>query len=140
MNRVLGLDFGEKRVGVAYSDLSKTFAQTGKFLDRQSNGFFDQIEKLINDLEIAKIIVGNPKTLKGKDSQSTINVRKFVRELKARFSIPVKTWDERLSTVSAENILNQMNVKGSAKRREKIDSLSAQIFLQNYLDYINRRK
>jgi len=134
MARYLGIDFGEKRIGLAVSDPTLTIAQPYKTLIFVSlKNLILDIKKLIQDLEIEKVILGLPLTMKGTDSQKTQVVRDFGSKLMENLDIPVIFFDERLSSVQAHSVLRQLGKKPS-KNRPQVDQLAAQHILQAYLD------
>lgn len=133
MAKILGIDYGEVRVGIAISDVTETIASPKEHIDRRKADLFDAISRLIKENNIEKIVVGLPLNLKGRYSHKTTEVKEFIDDLSEYIDIPVEKWDERFSTVSAERTLREANIKGK-KRRKYVDSLSAQIILQNYLD------
>jgi putative Holliday junction resolvase len=132
MSRILGIDHGEAKIGLAVSDKTQTIANSFKYL-KNDNNLFDELEKIVNEKEISEIVIGLPLMLSGEDSIQTQKVREFKEELEQALNIKTEFIDERLSTSYAEKILISGNVRRK-KRKEKIDSLSAQILLQNYLD------
>ncbi len=135
MSRVLGIDYGEVRIGIALSDTTQTIANAKPYIDRKKKHPIEEIKNIIHNNNIGLLIIGLPLNLKGKYSDKTREVKEFSKKLKKEISIPIKLWDERFSTVSAEMVLRDSNIK-SKKQRDKIDSLAAQIILQNYLDSI----
>lgn len=132
MARILCLDYGEVRIGIAISDPSGIIASPHPFIKNDKNTIY-AIQKMINDKDIGCLVIGLPLNLKGEYSKKTEEVKAFSEEIKENISIPVELWDERFSTVSAERILREANIKNK-KQRQFVDSLSAQIILQNYLD------
>lgn len=136
MTRYLGIDFGTKRIGIAISDESKTLARVLLTLQAENT-----LEKTCNKLlkEIASynvdhIIVGLPLHLDGNAAPFTKEVEKFCALLQSKISAKIVLWDERLTTVQAERSLKEANL--SRKKRTKIiDSITAVILLQSYLDY-----
>ena len=132
--RVLGLDVGDRRIGMAVSDpLGMTAQFVGTLVRSQTPADFDEILKTAEEYEVASIVVGLPKKLNGSYSPQTIKVEDFLNTLKKKTDIPVQSWDERLTTTSAEASLLEANVRRRA-RRKVIDSVAAQIMLQHYLD------
>ncbi len=123
--RILGIDYGSKRVGLAVSDETHTIARELTILSPKD--FWDQIEELIKKEEISRIIIGLPLNMSGEQTETTRNVQEFADKLEAQLNLPVEYMDERLSSVMAEHL------PGGKKN---IDSLAAQIILQNYLDKI----
>ena len=141
--RILCIDFGSKKIGLALSDKLGLIAQYYKtiFLNKKENykKISDYILDIIINKEIEKIIIGLPKNMNGSEGKSADTVRLFVNNLKKNINIPILFEDERLSTVSAEKILLYANLS-RRKRKRKIDSLSATFILQKYLDRINKLK
>ncbi len=134
MARYLGIDFGQKRVGIAISDPTLTIAQphsTIKYFSLKK--LVIEIINLTKTYDINKIIVGLPLNLKGKDSIKTEEVRQFANLIKSHTDIPVMLFDERLTTVEVQKLLIQFGKKPS-KSRNIIDQLAAQRILQTYID------
>ena len=134
--RIVGLDFGEKRIGVAISDPLKITAQ-GIGVIAKSDTFEKDIAALKSMLKeysgIEEMVVGLPKTLKGEIGLSAQRVLDFVEVLKKAFTIKISTWDERLTTASATKSLIEMGLSRE-KRKKVIDRTAATIILQGYLD------
>ena len=136
---LLGLDFGEKRIGVARSDELNWMAHPVGFIEHRSEEHaVREIQKLIDEFRIKKIVIGLPKTLKGAAGTQAEKVLSFSNRLSARISCPIVTWDERLTTAQAERALIAQDVS-RAKRREKRDAIAAEIMLQSYLDFTRQR-
>jgi putative Holliday junction resolvase len=129
--RVMGLDVGDKYIGVAVSDDLGLTAQGIDTISR--NDYLKTLKKIIEDYDIKSIVVGLPKMLNGTIGIQGKKVIQFVEELKVAFPLPVSLWDERLSTVSAETVLLEANISRKKRKRLK-DKLSAVVILQNYLD------
>ncbi len=134
MGKYLGIDLGEKRIGLALSDSTKLIAQPYKTLN------FRGIKQLINDLkliveenDVTKIIVGKPLTLKGTFSPKTGQTVRLIEKLKNALSVPFEMYDERFTTIQAHQTLHQMKKKPS-RERDRIDRLAAAHLLQNYLN------
>ncbi|MDY6863769.1 MAG: Holliday junction resolvase RuvX [Thermodesulfobacteriota bacterium] len=138
--RILGLDLGEKRVGVSISDEIGFSAQPLSTIHvNEQEAFFTQIKELVDDYGVVKIVVGLPLNMDGTLGTQGRQVMKIVKNLKNKVNIPIRTWDERLSTVAVTKNLIGANV--SRKKRKKIvDKLSAVFILQGYLDYLSHRK
>ena len=134
MSRVLGIDYGERRIGLALSDPMEIIAKPLKFIDRKIDpDYMSEIGHIVADLDVNKIVVGLPLTLRGKYSAQTIVVQNFIDQLKRTVKIPVVHIDERLSTVAAERSLKEQSVKiGYEKGR--VDETAAAIILQEYLN------
>ncbi|MDH4129780.1 MAG: Holliday junction resolvase RuvX [Spirochaetota bacterium] len=133
MARILCLDFGHVRIGVAISDQSRTIATSNDYIAVKKGNVLQKIITIVSENECDEIVIGLPISLNGNDTQKTVEVRKFADILSKHFNIPITLWDERLSSYTAENILKETNVRRD-KRKGKRDSLSAQIILQGYLD------
>ena len=140
MTRVLGIDFGLKRIGLALSDPSKLIASplkilyAAKTLEQTVTLLLKEIEELKNSNRIIEtIVMGLPLLLSGKDSDTTRTVRQFATLIETASTLPLVLWDERLTTTQVENILKED--KMSRKKRTKhLDTMSATLILQTYLD------
>jgi len=132
--RVMGLDIGERRIGVALSDSLRIIAGALTVVERVTDdAALKQIIGLARENEVERIVVGMPCSLDGSLGKQAQAVQSFVDLLKERTDIPVVTWDERLSTVAAERTLLETGMKRD-KRKKHRDSLAAAIILQGYLD------
>ena len=134
--RFLGLDVGEKRIGIAISDPFGWSAQPVKTLHRQSDTTdFEEIADCVAENQVACLVVGLPKNMNGTIGSQGESVQAFAEELKTYLSaeVEVRFWDERLSSRSAERVLLEGNVSRK-KRKDVIDKMAAVIILQNYLD------
>lgn len=132
--RVLGLDPGEKRIGVALSDPEGIIASPLKVIERTSeDAALSEVLAIAEEHEVGRIVVGLPRSLDGSLGKQARGVQRFVELLGKRAGIPVVAWDERLSTVAAERMMAEAGVKRH-KRKERRDSLAAQFILQGYLD------
>lgn len=133
---VLGLDFGEKRIGVALSDELNLMAHPAGFIKHESEAqVLAELKKMVNQFQIEKIVVGLPKTMKGETGIQAEKVFSFVEAIRPHFSCPIVTWDERLTTAQAERVLIEQDMS-RAKRKEKRDAIAAEIMLQSYLDFL----
>lgn len=133
MKRILSLDYGEKRIGIAVSDPLGITAQPVDYIcnkGKQKNLL--KIEELILKYNIKKIVIGVPFNLSGGESQKTKEVNRFVEFLRKNLDIEIIGIDESLTTYDAENILIQADISRK-KRKEKIDKLAASLILQQYL-------
>jgi putative Holliday junction resolvase len=131
--RILGIDFGERRIGLALSDLLGITAQGLPTLDtRKTQDVFGQLVNLIKDKDVTKVIVGMPKSLNGTIGPKGLEVQEFVQELTKRTKIEVIPWDERLTSVQSLKIMRELGVK--QKDKETVDRISATLILQSYLD------
>lgn len=132
MGRILGIDHGDVRIGIAMSDETAFLASSLCVLD-STNAGLEQILALVAEHRIEKIVVGLPRNMDGSYGPATQKVRKFIDKLKKKTDVPVVEWDERMSTVSAHNALREAGLDGK-KRKGVVDKVAAQIILQNYLD------
>ena len=135
MNVMLGLDLGEKRVGVAVTDEMGTLATPLVTLEpRGRKHLLEELQKIVAEYHVSKIVVGLPKTLKGEMGPAAEKIMAEVEWLKERLDRPWVFWDERLSSQEVERVLLAADVS-RLRRREVRDQLAAQRILQSYLDY-----
>jgi putative Holliday junction resolvase len=130
--RVLGVDFGNKRIGLAVSDETGTVAQPVGYV----TGGVNEVLRVATERGAGKIVVGVPRRLDGTSSAQTERVQQFVAALQQATTLPVEDWDERLTTAQAERVLLEGDVR-RAERKQKRDQLAATILLQSYLDATN---
>ena len=132
--RMLGLDVGDKRIGVALSDPEGIIASALTVLSRSKDANeLEAIEELVEERGVGGIVVGLPFSMDGSEGEQAGKVREFCQMLSGRVQVPVLTWDERLSTVAAERVMSDVGVKRE-KRKDKRDAIAAAITLQGYLD------
>jgi len=131
--RIMGLDVGDKYIGVAISDELGLTAQGIKTIKRE--GCIESLKEIIKEYDVGSIIVGLPKMLNGSLGIQGEKVLKFIEELRAPLGLPVSLWDERLSTLAAERTLLEADTNRK-KRRTLRDKVSAMLILQGYLDSI----
>ncbi len=132
--RFMGLDVGDKRIGVAISDESALIASPRETLERTGNRRdIAHLLELARREEVSEILVGMPWNLDGTSGPQADKVSRFVDALRASTEIPIAVWDERLSTVRAEEALIEADVSRE-KRRGVVDRVAAAIILQSYLD------
>ena len=130
----MGLDVGDKRIGIALSDEGAVIASPKETLERRGNRKdIAHLLELTQREDVNEIVVGMPLSLNGSEGPQAQKVRRFIEALKAETDIPVATWDERLTTVGAERALLLANVS-RAKRKQTIDRVAAALILQGYLD------
>lgn len=139
--RVIGIDLGSKRIGIALSDTDLTVATPLDVVERSGNVEKDHITilKITDEWEVQKIIVGLPISLDGTLGPSAQSVMDEIKMLRGVTDIPIETHDERFTTVTAEQILLQQNVKRDKKKRV-IDKVAAAIILQGWIDSFNKSK
>ena len=134
MNRIMGLDVGDKTIGVAVSDPLGITAQGITTINRVGlKRDLKELETIINEYEINKIVVGFPKNMNNTVGTQGEKVLKFVEKLENKFKIDIILQDERLTTVSAERVLIEGDVS-RGKRKKIIDKVAATYILQSYLD------
>jgi putative Holliday junction resolvase len=136
--RILGLDFGTKRIGVALSDELFMIAQGMDTIYRKDlKQDLEMIAKIVRDNGVIELVVGLPISMNGTHSQKTKETLEFVESLKTVLTVPIKTWDERLTTVQADRTMMEAGMN-SFKRRQLADKIAAQLILQGYLDLRKR--
>ena len=135
--RLIGLDLGSKRIGVSICDEKQLIATPFKTINRTSaNEFINELKSIINENDIKGIIIGNPLNMDGSSGRSTQSVKDTADNIEKKINIPICLWDERLSTVGAFNLSNQLDVNVS-KREKKIDKNAAAFILQGAIDFLN---
>ena len=136
MSRLLGLDVGEKRIGVAVCDETQTLARPLLTLKRASKKEdFARLAALCREHAIEQVIVGLPKTLRGEEGPQAQRVRRYAIELQAALNLPIDFWDERFSTAEARDLI----IGHALTRKNEIDAIAAAVILQDYLDGHNPR-
>ncbi len=136
MKRIMGLDVGDKTIGVAVSDPLGITAQGITTIRRKGiKNDFEELEQIINDYNVDQIVVGLPKNMNNTIGPQGEKVLKFVEKFKAKFNNEIILQDERLTTVSAEKALISADVS-RAKRKDVIDKVAATYILQAYLQKI----
>lgn len=131
--RVLCVDHGQVRVGLALSDELCIIARPFGMIEARRRDVIAEICAAAAANQVSEIVVGMPLTLSGKASESTVRVEAFVEALRRRTALPVVTWDERFSTKQSEQFLIQSGMRRH-KRKRKVDSVAAALILQSYLD------
>ena len=132
--KIMGLDYGDRRIGVAISDIFGWTAQGVEVIERRREGDgIDRIAELASQHEVEEIVVGLPKNMNGSVGPRGEICKAFAEELRSRIELPVHLWDERLTTVSAQRTLIEADVSRK-KRKGIVDKMAAVLILQNYLD------
>jgi len=132
--RILALDVGDKRIGVAISDPSQLLARSLKVIQRGSRQEdFAAVARLVEEYEVEKVVVGYPRSLDGTVGEQADKVERYAAGLAKAMDVPLVLWDERFSTVSAEKLMREAGSRGK-KRRERVDAVAAAVILQDYLD------
>jgi len=138
MSRIMAIDFGERRIGLAVSDPLGITAQGLPTIDtRKTKDVLSHIRAIIEDKQVTKIVVGMPRNMDGSVGFKGEEVNKFIRELSQRTGMDVQTWDERLTTVQSLRSMREMGVK--QKKKGTADRISATLILQSYLDSQSQR-
>jgi putative Holliday junction resolvase len=134
--RILALDHGTKRIGVAVSDETRTIAQPLEFIPAEPFAdFLERLKQLIREKEVDLILIGLPRNMDGSYGPAAQKVEAFVAVLRSAVTVPIKSWDERLTSAQANRILIEGRVRRE-KRKAKVDQMAAAILLQSYLDGI----
>lgn len=132
--RILAIDHGTRRMGIAISDELKTIAQPLEYIPAEPfAGFLTRLKALLSDKQVELIIVGMPRNMDGSYGTAAEKVREFISTLRTELNLPVRTWDERLTSVQANRLLIEGNVRRE-KRKQKVDQMAAALLLQSYLD------
>ncbi len=136
--RVLAIDHGTKRMGVAASDELGILAQPLEFIPADPfHEFLARLKEILGDREIDQILVGMPRNMDGSYGPQALKVQDFVAVLKKSVLQPIKTWDERLTTVQAAGALRASGKKAK-QQKGKVDAAAAAVLLQGYLDSFAR--
>ena len=132
--RILAIDHGTKRIGLAISDENEIIAQPLEYvLAEPFSGFLERLKQIIKDKQVELILLGLPRNMDGSYGPAAAKVQEFASVLKEALSIPIKFWDERLTSAQANRFLLEANVRRK-DRKEKVDKTAAAILLQSYLD------
>lgn len=155
MMRILALDVGDRRIGVAVSDPSQILARSLKVIQRSSRQEdFAAVAGLVEEYEVERVVVGYPRSMDGTAGRQAEKVERYVAGLAEALAVPVLLWDERLSTVSAERLMREggqtrrageqrsggagerggRGAGGQGRKRERLDAVAAAVILQDYLD------
>ncbi|MBE7028275.1 MAG: Holliday junction resolvase RuvX [Ruminococcaceae bacterium] len=133
MMRLMGIDYGDARIGIALSDLLQITAQGYTTLkNTQDESVFDEIQKIIKEKEVGKIILGLPKNMDNTEGFRAKATYEFAEKLKEYTDKEIVFWDERLSTVAAQTYMNTMDIRGK-KRKGLVDTIAAALILENYM-------
>jgi putative Holliday junction resolvase len=147
MSRILCLDLGERRTGVAISDETRTIAQSLTTLSHKTDKeLITAIQRLSNNYNVGKIVIGLPLSLSGKPSTRSEKIRQFAHKLSVNLALPVELFDERFSTTRAQEIYTEVTgrrFRPTNNRRRTathpIDRIAATVILENYLAQLNNR-
>lgn len=131
--RIIGLDLGERRIGVAISDPLALTAQALEVIDRKKVDWKERLDEIISSYSVNKLVIGFPKNMNGSVGPKGEFSQQFAKDAEERYNLPVVLWDERLSTVAVEKTLIETNMRRE-KRKKVIDQLAATWILQGYLE------
>ncbi|TMP96967.1 MAG: Holliday junction resolvase RuvX [Verrucomicrobia bacterium] len=132
--RILAIDHGTKRMGIAISDELGVIAQPLEFILAEPFAeFLSRLREIIRDQQVELILVGMPRNMDGSYGPAALKVQEFIAVLKASVTIPIKPIDERLTSVQAHRLLSEAEVRGR-QRKGKVDKSAAAVLLQGYLD------
>ena len=138
MAKYLGIDYGQRRIGLAVSDPTGIIARSLSCIDASKSDVLTTIPNIIAEHGIEHIVIGLPKNMDGSLGEQAQATIRFSQQLKTRISIPFTLWDERLSTMQAKRVLIEADMSRK-KRKKVIDGLAAQLILQNFLDRENHK-
>ncbi|SVC67434.1 uncharacterized protein METZ01_LOCUS320288 [marine metagenome] len=134
MKRIIGIDYGEVRVGISLSDLTQTIAKPFRTVSYKNlDDLLTQLKEIIIENEVDKLVVGIPYNMKGEDTKQTLKVKEFISFLESNLSYDIALIDERLSSIEAEKTMHKMNIK-TGHNKSDIDKIAASVILQEYLD------
>lgn len=137
--RILSMDVGDKRIGLAISDALGWTAQGIETLERRGIKYdLDKLQEIVKEHKPQHIVVGLPKNMNGSIGPQGEKVKEFAENIKSHLDLEIVYWDERLTTVSANKMMIEADVSRQ-KRKKKVDQIAAVLILQSYLDYINRK-
>ena len=138
MKRIMGIDYGDARTGIAVSDLLCSIVGTTKVIhSRNMEKSVAAVCELLNGSDIGEIVVGLPKNMDGTEGARAELCKAFAQKLRDNTGLPVTMWDERRTTVEAHNILSQHNYHGK-KRKDTVDAVAASLILEGYLAFRGR--
>ena len=132
-NRIMGIDYGIRKIGVAISDPLKIISYPYKTIDiKKTPDYISEIKKIVGEKQIESIVVGYPITLSGNISTQTKITEDFINKIESVLNIPIYKCDERLSSQEAKRYLKQQNIK-IGHNKEKVDQMSASLILRQFL-------
>ena len=140
MGRIIAVDYGEARTGIAVSDYTGTIASPLTVIhEKNLDALVKKIALSVAENDILEIVVGNPVNMNGTKGEKSAKCAKLAEKLRNCTQLPVLMWDERLTTVEAHGIMNQNNCR-KGKRRERIDAVAAALILEGYLGFRKNRE
>ena len=135
--RILGIDYGQKRIGIAISDPLRLIAYPLETVERKR--IEDSIRRILEKYSIEYVVIGYPLRTDGKLGEREEEVKSFAEKIKEKFNINIKLWDERYTTIEAERIIRDIGKKPS-RDKGRVDRVAASLILQSYLDYLKRNE
>ncbi len=138
--RILGIDYGEKRVGLSLSDPLGILAKgIGTLVNDHS--LIAKIKSIVDQHDVGQVVIGMPYNLKGHRGVKAVEVEKFIKVLRRELSVPVVSWDERFTSRMAHEAMIQFGMKRKARQdKSRVDEMASALLLQNYLDYQKSHK
>lgn len=133
ISRILGIDYGSVKIGLALSDPLKMISKPFQVIRNKGEETIKEIEEIIKQKDVEKIVLGLPLDKDGSDSAKTEEVRKFAHVLSLKFTIPIILWDERYTTCDANSFLKEIGIDYK-KSKEVVDKIAASIILKDYLE------
>ena len=135
MKRIMGIDYGDARTGIAFSDLlCSIVGSTTVIHSRKPEKTMAEIVKLVGENEVGEIVMGLPKNMDGSEGPRAELCREFARQVREATGLEVTLWDERRTTVDAHRILFESG-KNAKKRKKTVDAVAASLILEGYLDF-----
>ena len=139
MKRIMGIDYGDARTGIAFSDLlCSIVGSTTVIHSRKPEKTLQEIVRLANEHDAGEIVMGLPKNMDGSEGPRAELCRSFAEEVRQATGLEVTLWDERRTTVEAHNILNEHNYHGK-KRKNTVDAVAASLILEGYLNFRSKK-
>ena len=133
--KIMAVDLGKSRTGIAISDSGERLASpVGTITEYVDERLLPKIAEAAKEQRAEMIVVGHPKNMDGSEGEKANKCRKFAEDLEELSGLPVKLWDERRTTITAHNILNETDTRGK-KRKEVVDAVAATVLLESYLRY-----
>ena len=138
IGRILSIDYGEKRIGIALSDPLQSLS-TGLSTIQNKNRqlIVDEICRMADDNQVVAIVVGFPLNMNGRISKAALQVEELANQLREKIDLPLFLWDERWTTKSAHSLMHQLG-KSPSRHKDKVDQIASAILLQSFLDRLER--
>jgi putative Holliday junction resolvase len=140
MSRILAIDPGSRRIGLAISDPTESIAQPLPPLRRDgTDGWAGTVAQMVNEQDVIQVVVGLPRNMDGSEGPAAADAREMAERLIQRLDVPVTLWDERLTTVAAQRMFRESGMK-TRRTRKHMDGVAAVLILQGYLDHRAKKK